>query len=260
VAVNCAVLGGNPAMVEDRLFGHVRGAFTGADRAVKGAFEEADEGTLFLDEIGELPGEVQSQLLRVLEEKRIRPLGTMDTRRVDVRVVAATNRDLRQLVAAGLFREDLYYRLEVLQIQVPPLAERPEDIRTIVAAECAALGARGYALKLGTEDWRAIKAHHWPGNVRELKNSLRRAAYLGMGIAEVLTESSAPGRNVNTSRDAVGLPSTTEDVVSLDAVCKVYVERVVLLFESNVTRSAKALCIAPNTVRKYLDNIQKEEL
>jgi DNA-binding NtrC family response regulator len=251
VAVNCAVLGGNLAMVEDRLFGHVRGAFTGADRAAKGAFEEADEGTLFLDEIGELPGEVQSQLLRVLEEKRVRPLGTMDTRRVDVRVVAATHQDLRRSIADGRFREDLYYRLEVLQIQVPPLTERPEDIRSIVAAECEMLNARGYALKLGGDDWRAIKAHHWPGNVRELKNSLRRAAYLGTSIALVLKESSALEKHAPPGRGVSGLPATIGEVASLDAVCKAYVQHVVSLFEGNITQSARALGIAPNTVRKY---------
>jgi DNA-binding NtrC family response regulator len=238
--------------VEDRLFGHVRGAFTGADRAAKGAFEEADGGTLFLDEIGELPGEVQAQLLRVLEEKRVRPLGTMDTRRVNTRIVAATHRDLRRMVAEGQFREDLYYRLEVLQVRVPPLAERPEDIRSIVAAEVEVLHARGFALMVTMEDWRAIKAHTWPGNVRELKNTIRRAAYLGMSVAVAIGDSQVLAVRSGAKSASVFLPAMREEVIPLDEVCRQYVNRVVSLFEGNITRSAKALRIAPNTVRKYI--------
>jgi len=255
VAVNCAVLGGNPAMVEDRLFGHVKGAFTGADRATVGAFDEADGGTLFLDEIAELPVEVQTQLLRVLEEKRVRPLGTMETHRVNVRVVAATHRNLRQMVAEGKFREDLYYRLDVLGIEVPPLSARPEDLRSIAAAECVQLCARGYQLTLTSKDWQAIKAYAWPGNVRELKNVMRRAAFLHIGVSEVLM-GTGTGLSKFESEQANQItpllwPTSINGVSTVEEICNAYVKRVLFLFEGNITRSAKALGIAPNTVRRH---------
>jgi DNA-binding NtrC family response regulator len=250
VAVNCAVLGGNPMMVEDRLFGHVRGAFTGADRASRGAFDEADGGTLFLDEIAELAVDVQSQLLRVLEEKRVRPLGTMNTHQVNVRIVAATHRDLRTMVEVGTFREDLFYRLDVLRLEVPPLRDRPEDLRSIVAHECSLLEAAGHALKLSRGDWEALRTHDWPGNVRELRNLLRRAAYLGTSIA-MHKSSNASESYLHPRHRVSDLPATTDEIDSLDAVCKAYVKRIVSLFEGNITQSARALGIAPNTVRKY---------
>jgi transcriptional regulator with GAF, ATPase, and Fis domain len=255
VAVNCAVLGGNPMMVEDRLFGHVKGAFTGADRASRGAFDEADGGTLFLDEIAELAVDVQSQLLRVLEEKRVRPVGTMDTHPVDVRVIAATHRSLRQMVAEGKFREDLYYRLDVLGIDVPPLSARPEDLRSIASAECEQLNVKGYALSLKTKDWQAINTYSWPGNVRELRNLLRRAAFLGITVSEVLSLADNFRHKAVPAETSPSLPllwpTSIAEVHTLEEVGKAYVNRVLLLFEGNITRSAKALGIAPNTVRKY---------
>ena len=254
VAVNCAVLGGNPAMVEDRLFGHVKGAFTGADRAAGGAFDEADGGTLFLDEIAELPVEVQTQLLRVLEEKRVRPLGTMETHRVEVRVIAATHRSLRQMVAEGKFREDLYYRLDVLGIDVPPLSARPEDLRSIAAAECEQLHTKGYPLSLTSKDWQAIKGYSWPGNVRELKNLLRRAAFLGSTITETLKSADATSSGSIQETNAATTdfwPISAADVIPLDEFCSIYARHVVSLFQGNITHTASALGVAPNTVRRH---------
>jgi len=251
VAVNCAVLGGNPMMVEDRLFGHVKGAFTGADRATRGAFEEADGGTLFLDEIGELPGDVQSQLLRVLEEKRVRPLGTMTTHPVNTRIVAATHRNLRAMVAEHHFREDLYYRLDVLRLEVPPLRERPEDLRSIVAHECELLAASGYPLKLGRNDWAALQTHDWPGNVRELRNVLRRAAYLETSVAQTLASQHTNGYGTTNSADTK-LAQMIQTLAPAEDVRAEYVREAYGRMGRNILQTARQLGLAPNTVRKCL--------
>lgn len=255
VAVNCAVLGGNLMLVEDRLFGHVKGAFTGANAESKGAFEEADRGTLFLDEIGELPAEVQAQLLRVLEDREVRPVGTMKTRQVDVRVVAATHRNLESMAAKGAFREDLLYRLAVLRIKVPPLHERPEDMKSIAAHVAEELARAGYALKLGKRDWDAIREFLWPGNVRQFVNVLKRAAYMAQPVAEILADE----EQSTTASDAEDLnplihlycPEHPEQVVPLKEVNRKYLQHVLDVFDGNITRTARALDIAPNTLRKY---------
>ncbi len=257
VAVNCAVLGGNPALVEDRLFGHAKGGYTGATSDTKGAFEEAHGGTLFLDEIGELPPEVQSQLLRVLEEKAVRPVGTMKTVVVDVRIVAATHRDLSRMVTQGTFREDLYYRLNVLSIRVPPLQERPEDMKSIAAYIEQELEAKGYQLKLDKEDWDALRNYEWPGNVRQFLNILKRAAYLGLPVREIIKEESA----LRQDAEKVGLsdllslycPSSLDEVSPAQDIYRSYLRHVLGLFGGNITRTAEALQIAPNTLRKNVE-------
>ena len=178
LAVNC---GGMPAsLLESELFGYVKGAFTGAEKDRKGIFQEADGGILFLDEIGELPLEAQVKLLRVLQEKEVRPVGAARAMPVDVRVLAATSRDLEEEVAAGRFREDLYYRLNVLRLHVPPLRERLEDIPLLCARLldriAARLGRPVAELPQATMD--LLLRHRWPGNVRELENALERAMVL----------------------------------------------------------------------------------
>ncbi len=175
VVVDCASIPSE--LIESELFGHVRGSFTGAlaDRA--GAFEAAHGGTLFIDELGELPLELQPRLLRVLEKQELRRVGSNQTRRVDVRVVAATNRQLSREVAEGRFREDLYYRLAVLRLQIPSLRQRPEDVLFLAERFLAEASVFG-PLEL-TEDTRArLLAHRWPGNVRELRNTIERGAAL----------------------------------------------------------------------------------
>jgi formate hydrogenlyase transcriptional activator len=179
LTVNCGAL--PEALVESELFGHERGAFTGADRAHAGAFERASCGTLFLDEIGELPASAQVKLLRVLQERTIRRVGGNDELPVDVRVIAATNRDLAAMVRAGQFRHDLYYRLDVFAIALPPLRDRREDIGPLVAAIGAELADRlrlpGPVLSRPV--LARLAAHDWPGNVRELANRLETAMILG---------------------------------------------------------------------------------
>jgi two-component system, NtrC family, response regulator GlrR len=172
VVVDCGAV--PPNLFESELFGHEKGAFTGADRARAGAFEEADGGTLFLDEIGELPLPLQPKLLRVLEARELRRIGAAQPRKVDVRVIAATNRDLREEVNRGTFRQDLYFRLEVVRLQVPPLRERPEDI-PVLAEHFRQIAKPGVAsAPLSEEALATFMAHPWPGNVRELRNAVER--------------------------------------------------------------------------------------
>jgi two-component system response regulator AtoC len=182
VAVNCAAL--PRELMESEIFGHVKGAFTGADKARKGLFLEADRGTLFLDEIGELPLALQVKLLHVLEAKEIRPVGSEQVRKVDVRIVAATNRDLQAMAAEGRFREDLYFRLSAFHIWVPPLRERREDLPALIRY-LLERGALRFGLRKApmpdAEAEEILVAHAWPGNVRELENVLHRAMILTEG-------------------------------------------------------------------------------
>ena len=181
VTVNCAAIPGN--LIESELFGHERGAFTGATRERRGRFALADGGTLFLDEIGELPTELQTRLLRVLQEKQFEPVGSSRPRKVDVRVLAATHRELHQAVEEGTFREDLYYRLNVLPIHLPPLRERGRDV--VLLAEGF---AERYASRLGrpiapldSRQRERLREYDWPGNVRELQNVVERAVVTSTG-------------------------------------------------------------------------------
>jgi DNA-binding NtrC family response regulator len=176
VAVNCAAI---PAtLLESELFGHERGAFTGAVARRLGRFEQAQGGTLLLDEIGDMPLELQAKLLRVLEEREIERLGGSGPQRIDVRVVAATHRDLRQAVAAGRFREDLYFRLAVFPVRVPPLRERPDDLVPLVTAFAADLAGPETVITVSAEGEAALRQHPWPGNVRELRNFVERLILL----------------------------------------------------------------------------------
>ena len=178
VAVNCAAI--PEALLESELFGHARGAFTGADRARRGLFVEADGGTLFLDEIGELPPPLQAKLLRVLQEEEVMPIGESKPRQIDVRVIAATSRDLDRDVASGRFREDLFYRLDVFRVRVPPLRERREDVPLLVDHFIASF--RETLAKpvrtIADDALDRLVDHPWPGNVRELENVLERAMIL----------------------------------------------------------------------------------
>jgi transcriptional regulator with GAF, ATPase, and Fis domain len=181
LAVNCAAL--PDALLESELFGHERGAFTGAVRAHRGAFELAHRGTLFLDEVGELPLPLQAKFLRVIEERRITRLGGERAFGVDVRVMAATNRDLEAEVRARRFRADLYYRLGVVALTLPPLRDRVEDVPGLAASALRAAEARvgRPGLSIEPEAMAALVAYAWPGNVRELRNVIERAALLAPG-------------------------------------------------------------------------------
>lgn len=215
IPVNCGAIPEN--LMESELFGHVKGSFTGADKARKGLFLEADKGTIFLDEIGELPLALQVKLLHVIEEKSVRPVGSEQAKKADVRIVAATNRDLAQMVADGRFREDLYFRLTVFHLHVPPLRERrqdiPELVRFMIRRGAKRLNASG-ELVIEPEVDQALGVYGWPGNVRELENVVDRALILAEDgritpadlppqIARLMPTPEAAEKGGNTLRDQV---------------------------------------------------------
>jgi transcriptional regulator with PAS, ATPase and Fis domain len=208
VAQNCAAV--PETLLESELFGHTRGAFTGADRARRGLFEEADGGTLFLDEIGEASPAVQAKLLRVLQDGEVRPVGGTSTRRIDVRVVSATNRDLRLETDAGRFRLDLLYRLSVFPIVLPPLRERPEDVAPL-AKHFLARAARDAGKAIAgfhPEALALMERYGWPGNVRELENEARRlvvCAEPGARIAPAALSSAIVKAPADTAASAAPL-------------------------------------------------------
>jgi DNA-binding NtrC family response regulator len=180
VAVNCAAL--PETLLESELFGHEKGSFTGAVGQRKGRFEMADRGTLFLDEVGDIPATMQAKLLRVLQERQFERVGGTQSIRVDVRVIAATNRSLQQLVSAGKFREDLYYRLNVVKIDLPPLRERREDIPLLATHFAQKYARPGRSPKeIAPEAMDALLRHAWPGNIRELENAIERACVSSQG-------------------------------------------------------------------------------
>jgi DNA-binding NtrC family response regulator len=204
IKVNCAAI--PETLLESELFGHVRGAFTGATTTKKGKFALADGGTIFLDEIGTMSPTLQSKLLRVLQEREVEPLGSERTEKIDVRVIAATNRDLRQMVADGKFQEDLFYRLNVIPIEIPPLRERRDDIPPLVEHFVAKhAGRTGRKIERIDDGVLAgLKQYDWPGNVRELENTIERAVVLTQG--PVLTTRSVSVLGATTPQ-ATGLPS-----------------------------------------------------
>jgi two-component system response regulator AtoC len=201
VAVNCGAI--PETLLESELFGHTKGAFTGADRARRGLFVAADGGTLFLDEIGELPNPLQVKLLRVLQDEEVRPIGESKSRKVDVRVLAATAREIDDEVAAGRFREDLFYRLNVLRVRVPPLRDRREDIPLLVDHFLAHFrDALGKPVRAVADDALArLTSYGWPGNVRELENVMERALILANSDRITLRELPA---NVVSSEEREG--------------------------------------------------------
>ncbi len=240
VGVNCGAIPEN--LLESELFGHEKGAFTGADRAREGLFSEADGGTLFLDEIGELPPALQVKLLRALQERRIRPVGADQERAVDVRVLAATSRDLVEEVVEGRFREDLFYRINVIHLHVPPLRDRPEDI-----APLADHFLERHALRLGISSTAlprdlvpVLARYAWPGNVRELENVLERALVLSGGEMD---ESHLPV-HVRTSTPPFQVPSDEGDLSvkrRLPTLERELITRALERTHGNRTRAAELL-------------------
>jgi DNA-binding NtrC family response regulator len=198
VAINCAAI--PRELLESELFGHVKGAFTGAIRDKTGKFQAAEGGTLFLDEVGELPVELQPKLLRALQEREVEPVGGTAPRKLDVRVVAATNSDLEEAIADGTFREDLYYRLAVIPVHLPPLRERPEDIPLLVRHFTAKHGAP--SVGFAPEALAALQRHAWPGNVRELENTVERLLILRN--SDLITLAELPDKLRGAVRDKGG--------------------------------------------------------
>ena len=238
VAVDCGAL--PEALLESELFGHVRGAFTGAASRREGAFARADRGTIFLDELGSVPAAVQARLLRAVEERRVRPVGADDERAVDVRVVAASRQDLDAEVVRGLFRADLYYRLSVLRVVLPPLRSRREDIPGIVQELLGRRGLAGVAARGPGLD--LLLGHGWPGNVRELRNVVDRALALSPGartFEELRIEvvpSAAGGEALVVRSD---LPFAQAKQLVLDAFEKRYLADLLARAGGNITAAAR---------------------
>ncbi len=249
VAINCAAI---PAeLLESELFGHEKGAFTGAMRARKGRFRQADGGTLFLDEVAELPIDVQGKLLRVLEARVVDVVGRDAPVPVDVRVLAATHRQLDQRVASGEFREDLFYRLNVVDITVPPLRDRPEDIAPLVQHFVAELG-QGRSYRIPRELLAELERRAWPGNVRQLRNACERLVLLSahgeLAIDDLPKErTDTPHSGDRSLQDWPPLP---DDGLSLVDLEKRVIERVLALKQGNVTHAAQYLRI-PRHVLAY---------
>jgi DNA-binding NtrC family response regulator len=256
VVVDCSAI--PPTLIESELFGHAKGAFTGAQTARAGAFESANGGTIFLDEIGELRLDMQPKLLRALEERTIRRIGSLDPVRLDVRVIAATNRDLRLEVNKGTFRSDLYYRLNIVRIRIPPLRERPEDIPLLVAHfynQFVREGDEGPPAALIAE----LMRHPWPGNVRELRGAVERAVLMG---------DPAHWRESVVGGEAAGPPSLRDGEIAFEVDLsrpfreakerevarweRAYVQALIRANGGNLSRAARAGRMDRNHLRELL--------
>jgi DNA-binding NtrC family response regulator len=241
VPINCGAM--NAELLESELFGHAKGAFTGAVKAREGLFSYADGGTLFLDEIGEMPLAMQTRLLRVMEDRKVRPVGGNRENPVDVRIIAATNRDLKQEVDAGNFREDLFYRLNVLSIRMPALRERIEDLPELIN-----FFARKIAADLGVPPPRIdphevarLKQYDWPGNVRELKNVIERCLLLSQQPSQTL-----PGcASLTTMTDAAA-----DDDLTLESVERRHILRVLDMHDGNKSAAARVLGVSRKTLER----------
>ena len=249
VAVNCTSL--PEALLESELFGHVRGAFTGATAARRGLFVEADGGTLFLDEIGDMPPGLQARLLRVLEDGEVRAVGSDTSREVDVRVIAATHHDLEARVAAGAFRADLFYRLDVVPILVPPLRARGDDVPLLVEHFLAKArdrnpGARAH--RLAPAVVAALVRSSWPGNVRELENVVERLVIVAAGEEIDLSDLEAHAPAVLA--DSSPLADAKQRLISLKELETEYIAWVVSRCEGNKTRAAELLGIDVSTIHR----------
>jgi DNA-binding NtrC family response regulator len=256
VAVNCGAIPEN--LIESELFGHKKGSFTGAIADKRGLFEEAEGGTLFLDEVGELPFPLQVKLTRVLQERAVRRIGEAEERPVDVRILAATNVDLKEAVKEGKFREDLFYRLNIFPIRLPPLRERREDIPLLAALFLERHGRQQKSPVTGftPEALSALMRYDWPGNVRELENAIERALAVSDGSrisVEALPEevSEAPGDRL--IGDITGSLSYQETVkLAIDRASRDYLGALMREFKGNVTKAAERAGIERESLHRLL--------
>jgi transcriptional regulator with PAS, ATPase and Fis domain len=239
VAVNVAAL--PPDLMESELFGHVKGSFTGAVGTTPGLFGEADGGTLFLDEIGEMPPLLQAKLLRVLEDREVRRVGETRPRRVDVRVLSATHRDVPALVREGRFRADLYYRIKVFELAMPPLRERRRDILPLCRAVASRLGAERFELTQGARS--TLERYAWPGNVRELVNAIEHAVAFARG---------GPVDDVHLPDELRSARPATPVLRSLAEVERDHIRRVLDACDGNQVAASKVLGIGRSTLWRKL--------
>jgi DNA-binding NtrC family response regulator len=247
VIVDCGNMA--PNLIESELFGHTKGAFSGAVNDRKGAFLEADTGTIFLDEIGELPLELQPRLLRVLESGTVKRLGEDKPKKVDVRVIAATHRDLEAEVKAGRFRQDLWYRLGVVVVKIPPLRDRKEDIPLLVRAFVAQMGRGDF--ELPEELRKKLMEYHWPGNVRELRNVIERA--LAGTEVDVGSAQEAPRPTGPLPEDLTGLPYKDAKERLVDSFTEQYVTTLLDRCGGNISEVARTAGIARAYVHRLVN-------
>ena len=258
VKVNCSAI--SAGLVESELFGHVKGAFTGAIERRIGRFELADGGTIFLDEVGELPPDTQVKLLRVLQEREFEPVGSSRTQPVNVRVIAATNRNLEEAVTSGRFRSDLFFRLHVLPLTVPPLRERREDIRLLVmfflAQFAGKLGKR--VASVTDETMERLAAYDWPGNVRELQNVLERSVILAEGPVLDIDPTMLPSQSSIVGRAPAFSAAAPDSLPSLEEVERAHIlaalERTGWVIDG-ARGAAAILKLHPNTLRSRMDRL-----
>ncbi len=262
IAVNCAVFAGNEALANSELFGHKKGAFSGATSEREGAFRAADGGVLYLDELGDLPLVVQAKLLRVLEDGLVTPVGydkPMPENGVDVRIIAATNRDLPRMIRTREFRADLFHRLATLRIHVPPLREHPDDIRAITGQVLERLEAEGHSREITRDEMEGLRDYAWPGNVRQLIKVVERAVYLDTSVSEVLAEERALGDLLPRDEERTGesgkllFPAAPDEIRSIDEIKQVYARHALILMRGNKTATAEKLGVRRNTLKAYLN-------
>ena len=251
VPVNCAAIPEN--LLESELFGYVRGAFTDARKDRRGLFQEANGGILFLDEIGEIPLALQAKLLRVLEDKEVRPLGANQCEKIDARVLSASNRSLEELVRTGKFRQDLFYRLNVIRIELPPLRHRREDIPLLVNhfMEKFAQDARRPVEGISPEALAALKSHEWPGNIRELEHIIERAVLLGKGATIGLDD--LPPHLIARGEGAFVVNQALAKQLTLDELEREYIGRVLESTNGNKTEAARILGVDRTTLYRKLE-------
>jgi len=256
IAVNCAAL--TETILESELFGHEKGAFTGALTQRKGRLEIADEGTLFLDEIGELSAPLQVKLLRVLQEREFERVGGTRTIKVDIRLLAATNRNLEDRITQGLFRQDLFYRLNVLQLEMPPLRQRQEDIPLLAKYFAARYGEKcnRKITSISSEAQKRLLSYDWPGNVRELENTIERAVVLG--TTDVILLEDLPEAILETETRTMAAPTKYHEAVA--ETKKQLILQAMDQTKGNYTDAAKLLGLHPNYLHRLITNLNLREL
>ena len=257
VAVNCGALPEN--LLESELFGHIKGSFTGAIRDKEGLFQAAEGGTLFLDEIGNTSISIQVKLLRVLEDKMVTPVGGTTPAEVDVRLIAATNADLEADVKQGGFRTDLFYRLNVIPINIPPLRERQEDVPILVEHFLDQLASKpgGERHKLTSEAMRVLCKYHWPGNVRELENTIERAVLLGS--SDTIDVKDLPD-NLSSPKPTSLVQAADPEVPTLESIEKAYIHYVLTQSDGKKSAAAKVLGIDSSTLYRKLERYRLTDL
>ncbi len=254
IKVHCAAL--SESLLESELFGHEKGAFTGAIKQKKGRFELADGGTLFLDEIGEISQSIQVKLLRVLQEQEFERVGGEETIKVDVRIISATNKNLQELVANGTFREDLYYRLNVVQIDVPPLRERKEDIPLFVTSMLSQISKKNDKVITGISNkaMSCLYNYDWPGNVRELQNVLESAIVMCKSDVIDVPDLPPPLRSAYSENNSVVI----EMPATMDAIERVVIAHTLKLANGNKTKAAEMLAMNRKTLHNKIEEYKLE--